>query len=124
MKHQESQEQQSLFQWAKLAQGQYPELSLLHAIGNGNGRTSVIQGARMKREGVLSGVSDIFLPVSRNGYHGLYIELKVKGGRTSPSQKWWILKTTEQGYLAKVALGWVEASEVIKGYLGSERHDT
>ena len=117
MNHNESDEQQALFQWAKLAQTKHPELKLLHAIGNGNARTNAIQGARMKREGVLSGVSDIFLPVSRNGYHGLYIELKVKGGRTSPSQKWWILKTTEQGYLAKVAFGWIEASEVIKRYL-------
>ena len=117
MQHLESADQQNLFVWSKLSQGKYPELSLLHAIGNGNARTNAIQGARMKREGVLSGVSDIFLPVSRNGYHGLYVELKVKGGRISPSQKWWIAETTEQGYLAKVAFGWIEAKEIIERYL-------
>ena len=117
MRHQESDEQICLFQWSKLSQGQYPELSLLHAIGNGNASQSVVQGARMKREGILAGVSDIFLPVSRNGWHGLYIELKVKGNTTSASQKWWIAETTKQGYLAVVCFGWIEAKEVLEGYL-------
>ena len=116
MNHQESNEQQALFQWAKLMQGQYPELSLLHAIGNG-GKRNLIEAVRMKREGVKAGVSDIFLPVARGEFHGLYIELKVRGGKTSPSQKWWIEETTKQGYYSVVCVGWVEASEVIKHYL-------
>ena len=116
MKHQESQEQQALFQWAKLSQGQYPELSLLHAIGNG-GKRNVIEAARMKREGVLAGVSDIMLPVARNGFHGLYIELKAGKNKASPNQEWWIEQTTKQGYYSVVCVGWVEASETIKNYL-------
>ena len=116
MNHKESDEQQSLFQWAKLAQGQHPELSLLHSIPNG-GKRNVREASRLKREGALAGVSDIFLPVSRKGFHGLYIELKVKGNTTSPSQKWWIAEVGKQGYLATVCLGWVEASEVIERYL-------
>jgi len=117
MKHLESDHQQSLFQWSKLMQGQYPELKLLHAIGNGNANRNAIQGARMRREGILAGVSDIMLPVSRKGQHGLYIELKIKGGRLSDSQKWWIEETTKQGYYSTVCYGWVEASETIKRYL-------
>ena len=117
MKHLESSEQIALFQWSKLSQGKYPELSLLHAIPNA-GKRNVIQGARMKKEGMLAGVSDIFLPVARNGFHGLYIELKVKGGKPSDNQKWFIAETTKQGYLAMVAFGWVEAKKIIEGYLG------
>ena len=117
MQHKESTEQQNLFAWAKLAQTKHPELSLLHAIGNGNARTNAIQGARMKREGVLSGVSDIFLPVSRGGYHGLYIELKVRGNTTSPSQKWWIAETSKQGYYSTVCFGWIEVKGIIERYL-------
>jgi hypothetical protein len=117
MNHNESSEQQALFQWAKLSQGKYPELALLHAVGNGNTRTSIAQGARMKKEGVLAGVSDIFLPVSRGGFHGLYIELKVKGNTTSASQKWWIAETAKQGYCSKVCFGWIEAKDVIEKYL-------
>ena len=120
MKHKESDEQISLFQWSKLAQGKYPELSLLHAIGNGNSKRNVIQGARMKREGVKAGVSDIMLPVARSGWHGLYIELKVKGGRVSDSQRWWIEGVTKQGYLVAVCYGWLEASALINSYLSAE----
>jgi len=117
MNHNESDHQQALFQWAKLAQGQHPELKLLHAIGNG-GKRNVIEAARMKREGVLAGVSDVFLPVSRGGYHGLYIELKIGKNKASDAQKWWIAEVGKQGYLAKVCVGWVEAAETIKKYLG------
>ena len=117
MKHLESNEQQALFQWAKLAQAKHPELSLLHAIGNG-GKRNLIEAARMKREGVLAGVSDVFLPVARNGFHGLYIELKVGKNKASGNQEWWIEQTTKQGYMATVCYGWVEAKEVIEKYLG------
>ncbi|HUX80396.1 MAG TPA: VRR-NUC domain-containing protein, partial [Alphaproteobacteria bacterium] len=96
-------------------------LKLLHAIGNDNANRNAIQGARMRREGILAGVSDIMLPVSRKGQHGLYIELKIKGGRLSDSQKWWIEETTKQGYYSTVCYGWVEASETIKRYLEERR---
>lgn len=116
MNHKESDEQIALFQWAEWIKPQYPELSLLHAIGNG-GKRNVREAAGMKREGVKAGVSDIFLPVARKDYHGLYIELKAEKGKLSDNQKWWIAETTKQGYLAKVCFGWLEAAEVIKKYL-------
>lgn len=119
MNHKESDEQISLFQWEKLSQGKYPELKLLHSIPNG-GKRNQLEAIRLKREGALAGVSDIFLPVARGGFHGLYIELKVKGGKPSDNQKWWIAETTKQGYLANVCFGWVEAKGVIEGYLGME----
>lgn len=116
MNHRESDEQQALFVWAKLMQTQHPELSLLHAIGNG-GKRNLIEAARMKREGVKAGVSDIMLPVARNGFHGLYIELKVGKNKASADQKWWLSETTKQGYYSTVCYGWVEAKEVIEKYL-------
>lgn len=119
MRHQESDEQIALFQWSKLAQGKHPELSLLHSIPNG-GKRNAREASRLKQEGALAGVSDIFLPVARGGYHGLYIELKVKGGKPSDNQKWWIEQTSKQGYYSVVCWGWVEAKEVIEGYLGGE----
>ena len=71
----------------------------------------------MKREGVKAGVSDVFLPVARGKYHGLYIELKVGENKTSSDQKWWIAQTTKQGYCSTVCYGWVEAKGVIEKYL-------
>ncbi len=115
----ESAEQIELFRWAAYLFGKYPELKLMHHIPNGGNR-SQSEGARFKREGVLAGVSDIFLPIAKGGYHGLYIEMKAKNGRLSPSQKWWIEEVTKQGYLAKVCFGWEMAKDVIVKYLEGE----
>lgn len=65
----------------------YPEYkNLLFAIPNG-GKRGVITASIMKREGVLAGVPDIFLAVPKNGYGGLWIEIKLLNGRTSPAQE-------------------------------------
>ena len=83
-------EQTCLFRWAALESGAHPELALLHAIPNG-GKRSKSEAARMKAAGVKPGAPDMFLPVAREGCHGLYIELKRRdGGRVSTEQTAWM----------------------------------
>lgn len=112
----ESQEQIALFQWAGYFTNKYPELELMHHIPNG-GKRAKTTAVRLKKEGVVAGVSDVFLPVARSGYHGLYIEMKAKGGKLSDNQKWWIKATMDQGYKSIVCFGWEEARDVIVEYL-------
>lgn len=112
----ESEEQQALFQWANIMSKKMPELRLLHAIPNG-GKRHKATAVRLKKEGQKAGVSDMFLPVARGRYHGLYVELKAKGGRLSDKQKEWIRLTTQQGYLSIVCFGWEEAKTRIESYL-------
>jgi hypothetical protein len=112
----ESHEQQTLFHWAKLNCMKHPELELLHAIPN-SGKRHIITAARMKAEGQLAGVCDIFLPVARQGYHGLYIELKIKGNKATKNQEWFIEKVTAQQYKAVVCVGWEKAKDEIERYL-------
>lgn len=113
----ESAEQQLLFQWARMQSGKYPELTLLYHIPN-EGKRSHKTGARMKAEGLKSGVPDICLPVARGGHHGLYIELKrVKNSRVTVAQMAWIEALTRQGYVAAVCRGADEAIELITRYL-------
>jgi len=113
----ESDEQAALFSWAAMMRGKRPELQLLFHIPNGGVR-SKSEAARFKSEGVKPGVPDICLPVARGPYHGLYIELKrQKGGRISEAQKKWLTELSLQGYLAVVAYGWKEASQIIEDYL-------
>lgn len=76
----ESEEQQTLFRWAAMQCGKYPELALMFHIPN-EGKRSWMTGGRMKAEGLKSGVPDIFLPVPRGEFHGLFVEMKrTKGG--------------------------------------------
>lgn len=113
----ESAEQQLLFQWARMQSGKYPELTLLYHIPN-EGKRSHKTGARMKAEGLKTGVPDICLPVARGGHHGLYIELKrVKNSRVTKDQLDWIERLVEQGYVAAVCRGADEAIELITRYL-------
>lgn len=112
----ESQEQKTLFDWWR-AYSRHAMHLVMYQIPNG-GRWDKITGARMKAEGVVAGVPDIFLAVSRQGFHGLYIELKrQQGGRLEKSQKDIIDRLRYAGYRVEVCKGWWEARDVIENYL-------
>lgn len=116
----EEYEQICLFKWAALESGAHPELALLHAIPNG-GKRIPREAARMKAGGVKAGVPDMFLPVAREGCHGLYIELKRRhGGKVSHQQIAWMDALARQGYKVSLCLGWDAARAVIQQYLGGE----
>lgn len=112
----EHKEQKSLFVWAMWHAAYYPELALMFAIPNGGKRDKIV-ALKLKEEGVRPGVPDVFLPVARKGWHGLFIELKWGYGKATGLQKEWSAKLTEQGYLSVVVNGWQEAAEVIRDYL-------
>jgi hypothetical protein len=86
-------------------------------VGNER-RVSPQAGAIFKRKGIKPGVSDYFIMKARNGFHGLIIELKVKGGKVSPAQKEFLEVMNREGYLALVAWSAEEAISVINDYLG------
>ena len=122
MNHLEDSEQIALMKWAAFSLGKYPELGLLFHIPNG-GLRGKAEAARFKQMGVKSGVPDLFLPISKSGAHGLFIEMKVPGGRVSPEQKKWINELKKQGYAAVVCFGWDEAREVLEKYLRGALND-
>ena len=68
--------QSQCVRWFRL---QYPD-TVIFAIPNG-GQRSAITGALLKKTGTLAGVADLFLmtPTPEHYYHGLFIEMKVKG---------------------------------------------
>lgn len=117
----EAREQEALFRWAGFAAGTMPELNLLYHIPNGGSRNKA-EAANLKRQGVKAGVPDLFLPVARGGYHGLYIELKFGKNKTSKNQDKWLSALSKQGYCAMVCYGWVEAKEAICEYLKGENN--
>lgn len=94
-----------------------PALRWLHAIPNGGYRDPVT-AARMKAEGVKSGVADVFLPVARHGMHGLYIEMKKPGkGRSSEEQKEFAAFCIENGFCYRICDTWREAANTVQSYL-------
>lgn len=112
----EHQEQVALFRMAEQAVSKYPELDLLNGSLNGV-RLTIGQATKAKKAGMKKGYPDIFLPVQRKGYAGLYIELKVKGGYVRPEQKAWLKRLKEEGYYCTVCYTALEAWDEIVQYL-------
>jgi hypothetical protein len=113
----EHQEQKNLFEWVRLSVKKYPALSNLAAIPNGGHRHKAVAG-KLKAEGVSAGFPDLICAFPSRGFHGLFIEMKVKkGGRVSPAQKEWIDRLLNAGYLAVVCKGFLEARDMLIWYL-------
>ena len=78
-------------------------------VPNGGSR-NIIEATNLKKQGVLSGVSDILILdnvmdiPSRMLFKGIAIELKVKGGKVSDSQKDFMSNAEKRGFL--VILSW------------------
>lgn len=116
-------EQVALVTWAKFESGRVPELALLFAIPNA-GKRSRGAGGKLRAEGMKAGVPDLCLPVARGNFHGMFIELKAKGGRPTDEQKAWLRALVGQGYYACICVGWEEAKKTIERYLGQRALNT
>jgi hypothetical protein len=117
LKNLEHFEQTTFFNWARINSETIHELDLLFSIPNG-GKRNIRTAINLKMEGVKAGVPDIFFPVARKGFHGLFLEMKIKGGKVSDNQKIWHEKLENQFYLVKVVFGFEEAKNTILDYLG------
>jgi len=109
-------EQVATVTWFRMQYKQYNKC--LWAIPNGSQR-HIVAAVKLKAEGVMPGVSDLFLMIPKDGWHGLFIELKVKGGRVSEAQKEFMELATAMGYKAVVCYGFEQAKDAITNYLQS-----
>ncbi len=112
MKHIEDDNQEAFFKWADYV----PELRWMHAIPNG-GKRNPREAARLKRQGTKSGVWDIFLPMARHGYHGLYIEMKAGKNKLTDNQKEFGKFVSGEGYCCVVCWSWINAKKEVMKYL-------
>jgi len=93
----------------------HPDLVFM-SIPNG-GKREIRVAAQMKREGVLAGAPDLFLAEPRQNKHGLFIEMKKIGGKTSNNQNEVIDKLRAKGYEAFVCEGADEAYGMLLTYV-------
>ena len=114
----EDSEQETVIQWARLSSGKWPELALLHHIPNGGNRNKK-EAMKLKRMGVLAGVSDLHLPVAHAGYNSLYIEMKYDEGRLLKSQKIFLKLAAAWDNYCVVCYTATDAIEVIDAYLNN-----
>jgi hypothetical protein len=124
----EYEEQKAIFEWAKRNEKKHPELKLLFGSLMGV-NVSKAQAGMAKIAGVKAGKPDIHLPVAKNGFCGLWIELKRKdGGRVSIEQDEMLRLLAAYQNAAFVCHGADAAIMVIEKYLSknkssAEKHD-
>jgi hypothetical protein len=108
----ESKLQQSCVKWFKY---RYPYI-LIAAFPN-EGKRTVQSAARMKAEGLLSGMPDLFICFGNSAYHGLFVEMKFGNGKTTTNQDEVIAKLTKQGYQVAVVNSLDMFIETVDNYL-------
>ena len=114
--------QVAVVQSCRLLERKYPELRCLMAVPNG-GKRHISVAVKLKREGVKSGVSDLFIALPIKGYsHGIWIELKAPDGVLSANQKDFLELMQWAGFKAIVCYGAQEAIDAIIAYM--ERYRT
>ncbi len=113
-------EQAKVVAWARANENNYPYLWMLHNSLNGV-KLSKTQAGKAKASGMLSGVPDLFLPLPKNGHHGLYIEMKSEKGRLTENQQWFLSNAESLGYKTAVCYSAKEAIDAIEAYYSDKR---
>lgn len=99
---------------------QYPQYArLLHHSPNGGFRTSV-EAAKFKAMGTRAGFPDLFLALPMGTSHGLFIEMKIKGGKLSEKQKEMLSLLQAQGYTCEVCYSFSDFEKCITKYIRNE----
>ena len=110
----ESEEQKSVVQYCRLKS--IPIVASLNGVQLGTNKFAVIN--HQKAMGLALGFPDLFIPVPRGIFHGMFIEMKrQKGGSVSDEQMFWLSTLTGMDYWSMVACGATEAIESIDKYM-------
>lgn len=121
----EDAEQAAYFDWVRLMASSDERYQTIYAIPNG-GHRNVREAARLKRQGVKAGVSDIHVPVSVGERAGLWIELKrpiVRGKpkpKLSPEQVQWLGLMHSFGHTVCLCYGFDQARQATQAYLSNK----
>lgn len=115
---------------------QYPKAVIFHVANERNTKRKIGkryvttgEGAKLKKMGVMKGVSDIVITEWHPNYRGLFIELKplswkdgkqVKAGYPSEDQRQFLSDQFDRGYAVAVAWGLDEFMAYVNAYMSHE----
>lgn len=106
--------QRGLMNWL---QYKYPAIKKMTFASAGGIRTWGRVMADMKKTGYQPGTFDLNIAVARQGFHGLFLEVKPLRGVASPAQKEYGVLLRKEGYCARIEKGWKRCREAIEDYL-------
>ena len=85
------------------------------AIPNGALRSKAV-ASKLKAEGVKAGVADMLILLPNSTFHGLFVEVKIKGNSQQPNQKVFEQKARDCGYEYIIVRSLDELIEKLKYY--------
>jgi hypothetical protein len=94
---------------------QFPNVTIFHPKNGGS--FNAIEGAKFKKMGVLPGVPDLFIMRAKNGFNGMFIELKVDKNTQTDSQKEFERKALMEGFTYLVVRSVDEFMQICNDYL-------
>ena len=106
--------QKAFFQWLAIAHRSV--YALAFAVPNG-ARRSVMQGKRLRDEGMKAGIPDVAIMIPSSPYHGMFIEFKIHPNK--PTEEQLLMIGRLRGYYCvRVCYSLEEAMEAVREYLG------
>lgn len=92
-----------------------PVWGLIFHPANGELRHPGVAGI-LKAMGVKPGVPDLIWPIARQGFNGMGLELKRKGGKLTDHQKRWAEMLGMENWYVAIAYSYEEAIKVLDWY--------
>ena len=108
----ESKLQQACVKWFRL---QFRDV-IIFSIPNGGSRHQK-EVSKIKAEGVLAGVSDLFIMKGSRGFHGLFIEMKYGKNKTTEAQDIFLEKAKKERFATAVCYSFEEFVKITTQYL-------
>ena len=110
-------EHQLQVECVKWARDKFPNI-IIYAIPNGC-YVGPKQAKKLIAEGMTAGVPDLHIPISRHGFHSLYIEMKYgKQGRVREEQKDMLIALKKEGNLVAVCRNREQFEKILTDYFG------
>ena len=85
------------------------------------GTRNIREAARLKKQGVLAGVFDLFLAEPKNSYHGFWIEMKFGKNKLTDAQQSFQDAMRTRSYRTAECRSVEEFQSLIVGYLGATK---
>lgn len=112
----EHQIQSAFIEWCTWKAQSDPRYDMIMAVPN-EGKRTIWQAKKMKREGLKKGFPDVFVFVPSGPYHGLALEFKRQNTKPTKEQLKWLQNLRLQGYAAAIVRSVEHARETLLMYL-------
>lgn len=109
----ETEIQRQIIEWCN----HIPELRNMVIHIPNEGKRTISMGRKLRQIGLRPGVADLFIPIPRHGYNGVWVEIKSKHGVLRENQREFLSDMEKQGYLTFISRSLEDFMQKINAYM-------